>query len=157
MGIVYERLKELCDKRGISGYKMCKDIGLQPSTMTELKMDRKHSLSAKSLAKVSEYFGVPMSYIAGDTDELVFLNEDEKVYLSGVANGITGVGLPTTKGKLTITSDDFDELANLWNTLKDRPEMKVLFKSATCATKEQIEAVAQMLDSFKAKGKQWED
>ena len=157
MGIVYERLKKLCDMRGISGHKMCKDVGLQPSTMTELKMDRKHSLSARSLAKVSEYFGVPMSYIAGDTDELTFLNEEERSYLNAIKNGVVGVDLPAEKEKLTITSDDFDELASLWNTLKDRPEMKVLFKSATCASKEQIEAVAQMLDSFKIKDKQWED
>lgn len=154
MGIVYERLKKLCDMRGISGHKMCKDIGLQPSTMTELKMDRKHSLSAKNLVRVAEYFNVPMAYITGDMDEPLpaaanpNLPFDEKPLLDAVEDGYVGVGFPTSKGTLTITSEDFDELAELWNELKARPEMKMLFKSSKGATKEQIEAVAQMLISL---------
>lgn len=155
MGIVYERLKKLCDMRGISGHKMCKDVGLQPSTMTELKMDRKHSLSAKNLVRVAEYFNVPMAYITGDMDEPLpaaanpYLPFDEKPLLDAVEDGYVGVGFPTSKGALTITAEDFDELAEIWNTLKDRSEMKILFKSAKGATKEQVEAVAKMLDSFK--------
>lgn len=156
MSIVYERLKQLCDERGISGYKMCKDTGLQPSIMTDLKMDRKHSLSAKSLAKLAAYFEVPMNYIAGDTDDPLVaaanpnLPFDEYPRPNYIENGYVGVGFPTSKGALTITAEDFDELAEIWNTLKDRSEMKILFKSAKGATKGQVEAVAKMLDSFKS-------
>ena len=158
MGIVYERLKKLCDMRGISGHKMCVDTGLQPSTMTELKMDRKHSLSAKSLAKVAEYFGVPMAYITGDSDDPFpspavpySMGEGRANYLKHIEEGYTGVAFPTTKGALTITSEDFDELAAIWNTLKDRPEAKMLFKSANSATAEQLLEVAQYLEYLKSK------
>ena len=153
MGIVNERLKKLCDERGISGYKMCKDTGLQPSTMTELKMDRKHSLSAKSLAKLADYFGVSMAYIAGDIEDPVSLNENEKDYLNLVEEGYTGTAFPTSRGTLTITSEDFDDLAEVWNTLKDRPEAKMLFKSANSATAEQLLETAKYLDYLKSKGK----
>ena len=154
MGIVYERLKKLCDDRGISPYRMCKDTGMQPSIMTDLKMDRKHTLSAKSLAKVADYFGVPMNYITGDIDIIPAAytpsvpNSNNTSYLDLVEDGYVGTAFPTSKGTLTITSDDFNELAELWNTLKDRPEMKMLFKSANSATKAQVEAVVKMLESF---------
>lgn len=41
------------------------------------------------------------------------------------------------------------EEADFFNELHSRPEMKMLFKSAKGATKEQIESVARMLESFK--------
>ena len=34
MGDLYKRLAMLCEERGISGYRMCKDVGIQPSIMT---------------------------------------------------------------------------------------------------------------------------
>ena len=149
MGIVYDRLKKLCDDRGISSYRMCKDTGMQPSIMTDLKMERKHTLSAKSLAKVADYFGVPMNYITGDIDNIpAAYSPSFPTSLEQIEDGYVGVGFPTSKGTLTITSDDFNELAELWNTLKDRPEMKMLFKSANGATKAQVEAVVKMLESF---------
>lgn len=69
MSKIYERIVLLCDKAGISGYKLCKDIGVQPSMMTDLKMGRQTGLSAKNAAKVATYFNVPMSYLLGDTDD----------------------------------------------------------------------------------------
>lgn len=60
-----------------------------------------------------------------------------------------GVPVSTLMGwdsaSLSYKSDE----AELFNALKDRPEMKMLFKSAKGATKEQIESVARLLESFK--------
>ena len=69
MSKIYERIVFLCERAGISGYKLCKDIGIQPSILTDLKMGRQSGLSAKNADKVSKYFNVPMSYLLGDTDD----------------------------------------------------------------------------------------
>ena len=40
MGTIYDRIEELCNKRGITGGKMCNDLGFSRSTMTELRKGR---------------------------------------------------------------------------------------------------------------------
>lgn len=49
MSDLYNRIMELCDMKGISGYKLCHATGIYPSTLTDLKMGRRKSLSADSL------------------------------------------------------------------------------------------------------------
>ena len=63
MGDLYTVLKSLCDECKISGYKMCKDCGIQPSIMTDLKMGRRSGLKAETAAKISNYFGVTVDYL----------------------------------------------------------------------------------------------
>ena len=63
MSNMYNTIAELCNMAGITGYKLCKDIGIQPSTLTDLKMGRKTGLSAKNASKIAEYFGVSVEYL----------------------------------------------------------------------------------------------
>ena len=60
---LYTRLTDLCKQKGITGYRLCKDTGLQPSLLTDLKVGRQTSVSAKKAAKIAEYFGVSAEYI----------------------------------------------------------------------------------------------
>lgn len=150
MGNMYERLKSLCEEKGVSAYKMCKDTGMQPSIMTDLKMGRKHTLSAKSMAKVAKYFGVSMNYIAGDSDDR---NEDsESISPFVVQSGFIGEVNAPSNGALSVTAEEMSDLAEVWNVLKDRPEAKMLFKSSKSATAEQLIETAKYLDYLKSKG-----
>ena len=149
---MYNRLKELCDAKGVSGYRMCKDTGLQPSTMTDLKKGRKKTLSAKSVSILADYFGVSMNYILGDVEEPVALSDGDKGYLSSVKEGTVTSHVSSDKDALQITAEDFSDLAVVWNALKDRPEAKVLFKSANTATAEQLLETIKFLDYLKSKG-----
>ena len=80
MSILYERLSALCQNRGISGYRMCKDTGIQPSIMTDLKMGRRHSLKAETAAKIAGYFGVSVDYLLGnDEKEKPATTEDDEM------------------------------------------------------------------------------
>ena len=161
MSNLYERLEKLCKEKGVTRAQMCKDTGISQGNVTDLKMGRKQSFSAKTLARIASYFDVPIAYLLGDMDELPPAAATPALppaeYLKRIEEGYIGEVFPSEKGSLTITSEDFGELAQLWNTLKDRPEMKMLFKSANGATKEQIEAVVRMLESFNSKERQWED
>lgn len=63
MSNLYATITTLCASRGISGYRLCKDIGIQPSIITDLKSGRKKGLSAETADKVASYFDVSVSYL----------------------------------------------------------------------------------------------
>lgn len=155
MGNLYDKLELLCKEKGITRAKLCKDTGISPGNITDLKMGRKHSFSAKTMAKLASYFNVSIAYLLENDEKSCpaaytpsVPTSNDTSYLDLIEDGYVGTAFPTSKGTLTITADDFDEIAALWNEFKARPEMKMLFKSSKGATKEQIEAVAQMLISL---------
>lgn len=88
MSILYKTIAELCESRGISGYRLCKNIKIQPSLLTDLKMGRIKSLSAENLSKISNYFGVSMEYLLGKEqkenapDELSLTDEERRILLA---------------------------------------------------------------------------
>ena len=65
MSTLYNKIQELCEKRGVSGYRMCRDVGIQPSIITDLKMGRRSSMKAETAQKVAEYFYVTVGYLLG--------------------------------------------------------------------------------------------
>ena len=65
MSELYERIMLLCETKGISGYRLCKDTQMQPSVLTDLKMGRQTGLSAKNADKIASYFGVSVGYLLG--------------------------------------------------------------------------------------------
>jgi len=66
---LYKRLVELCEKKGITGYRMCKDCGISVGAMTDLKMGRRTCLSAVNTNKLADYFGVSVGYLLGEEVE----------------------------------------------------------------------------------------
>ncbi|MBR2478951.1 MAG: helix-turn-helix transcriptional regulator [Clostridia bacterium] len=94
MDDLYNRLKTLCDKKGVSLAKMCSEAGIPKSTPTELKMGRTKTLSSSAMIKVANYFGVSVEYIAGKTDQkekapAAVSDEDVKVALFGGDTEVT--------------------------------------------------------------------
>lgn len=66
MSELYKVLSGLCETREITGYRMCKDLGIQPSIMTDLKMGRRSGLKADTAAKIANYFNVSVDYLLGN-------------------------------------------------------------------------------------------
>lgn len=67
MSTLYERIIDLCIKKGVSGSKMCLDLGMSKSTMSELKAGRTKGISTATAQKIASYFGVSVDYILGST------------------------------------------------------------------------------------------
>lgn len=65
MSTLYDRLAYLCEQKGIKGAKMCADLGLSKSLMTDLKKGRKSGVNAVTAQKIAEYFGVSVAYLLG--------------------------------------------------------------------------------------------
>lgn len=69
MWTLYDRLDSLCKERGIKGGKMCTDLGISKSLMTDLKSGRKKTISAPTAQKIASYFGVTVGYLLGEEEQ----------------------------------------------------------------------------------------
>ena len=68
MSDMYNRIVELCEKRGIKPGRVCADTGLSRGMMSDLKMGRTKELSAKNTKIIADYFGVTTDYLlTGET------------------------------------------------------------------------------------------
>ena len=65
MGTLYESIKSLCDEKGVKGGKMCVDLGISKSTMTDLKSGRRTGISLETAQKIADYFGVTVDRVLG--------------------------------------------------------------------------------------------
>ena len=63
MNTIYENITRLCQMRGITGAKMCRDIGIGKSMMSSLKSGRTNTINSKTAQKIADYFGVPIDHI----------------------------------------------------------------------------------------------
>ena len=59
----FDRLKKLCDEKGISAYKACTDIGLNRAAVAKWKNGS--TPSGTTAAKLADYFGVTTDYLLG--------------------------------------------------------------------------------------------
>ena len=58
MDTLYNRIIALCKERGVSGSRMCLDLGLSKSTISDLKNGRTKGLSIPTAQKIAGYFGL---------------------------------------------------------------------------------------------------
>lgn len=77
MSNLYKILDDLCKERGISNYRMCKDVKMQPSIMSDLKNGRRFTVKAETAQRLAEYFGVSVAYLLGEEEKPAPISEDE--------------------------------------------------------------------------------
>jgi transcriptional regulator with XRE-family HTH domain len=93
MGTLYETLLALCKEKGISGARMCTDIGLSKSLMTGLKKGRRSTVSTDTAQRIADYFGISVDQLLGygpkeknSTPEGMELSETQSVALDLIMN-----------------------------------------------------------------------
>ena len=103
MSTLYDRLVSLCAEKGIKGGKMCTDLGISKSLMTDLKMGRKSGVSAVTAQKIASYFNVSVGYLLGE--------ETEKAPArSGERDGSEIMFALSRGGEKEITDEMFEEV-----------------------------------------------
>ncbi len=60
MSELYERIEKLCKENDTNITKMCKELNISRSSLTELKNGRSKSLSLSALSAIAGFFGVPV-------------------------------------------------------------------------------------------------
>ncbi|MCI8955594.1 MAG: helix-turn-helix transcriptional regulator [Eubacterium sp.] len=58
---MYKKFQKLLDERGINAFKVSKDTGIAPSTLSDWK-NGKSTPKADKLKILADYFGVDISY-----------------------------------------------------------------------------------------------
>ena len=118
-----ERIDGLLRERGISGSRMSADLGMSRSFMTELRKGRAKGVNAETAARIADYLGVSTDYLLGKS--------------------------PTPQ----LTDDPMEqELAGYLEELRSRPEQRMLFSVTRKATREQVEAIVQMIEEMQKDG-----
>ena len=90
MDNLFTRIEALCQEKSIRPGRLCDELGLSRSLMTDLKMGRKKTVNAETAQKIAGFLGVSVGYLLGqETDvldrvdvafygEYKELNEEEK-------------------------------------------------------------------------------
>jgi len=77
LGTLYDRIQTLCKEKGVSGSRMCLDLGLSKSTLSDLKYGRTKGMSASTAQKIAGYLGVTVGYLlSGEQKEKPIAQDD---------------------------------------------------------------------------------
>ena len=109
-----ERIKALCDAKGITISQLEKDLGYGNGSLAKSK-----SIKADRLFEIAEYFDTTMDYLYDGKE-----NSYDNYYID-------------------------PEVQEIAEEMATRSELKVLFKASRKMTKEQIEAINQMINTMK--------
>lgn len=69
MCTLHSRIIELCKERGVSGSRMCLDLGMSKSTLSDLKSGRKKSFTMETAHKIASYLNVSVEYLLGEEEK----------------------------------------------------------------------------------------
>lgn len=70
MGTLYERIQSLCKSKGVSASRMCLDLGLSKSTMSDMKNGRTKGISVPTAQKIAGYFGITVDELYGTQEKI---------------------------------------------------------------------------------------
>lgn len=76
MGDLYETIQRLCQERNIRPGRLCNDLELSRSLMTDLKMGRKKGVSTQTAQKIAAYFDVSVGYLLGQEEPAAETQKD---------------------------------------------------------------------------------
>lgn len=77
MCTLYERITDLCKAKGVSASRMCLDLGLSKSTMSDMKSGRKQGGSTATAQKIASYFDISVGQLLGEEDKKKKPTEDD--------------------------------------------------------------------------------
>ena len=120
----YYRFLELCKQKGVPPSRVALENNLNKSTVTVWKKQaesgKEVSPQGDTLNALSEYFGVSVDYLLGKTD----------------------IKSPQP------TSED-DEMLQLLDDLRSRPEMKMLFSVSKKCTPEEVQQAVKIIEALR--------
>lgn len=119
----YDRFLELCSEKGIKPSKVALENGFSKATVSSWKKLYEEGTNVKptpdKLEKLAAYFDVSVDYLLGNT-----------------------------KIKKPLVNND-EELTEYLYYLKTRPELRMLFKVSSKATKEDVEQAVRIIEAIR--------
>ena len=118
---MYEIFEELCEQKGVTPYRVCKETGITTATVSNWKAGR-YTPKSDKIQKIADYFGVPFDYLMHGKES----EEGANYYLN-------------------------DETASIAQDIFENKELRILFDAARDAESEDLAAVHTMLLALKRK------
>ncbi len=73
---MYDIFEKLCNKKGVTPYRVCKETGLTTSTISNWKAGR-YTPKQDKMQKIADYFGVSVDYLmTGEEKQGYYFNEE---------------------------------------------------------------------------------
>jgi transcriptional regulator with XRE-family HTH domain len=66
---LHERITRLCEEKGVSGSRMCVDIGISKSTLSDLRYGRTKGISMPAAQKMAAYLNVSVDYLLNGEEQ----------------------------------------------------------------------------------------
>ena len=123
MSNMYERIEKLCKQNGSDVTKMCRELQIPRSSLSELKSGRAKSIAADKVAKIAEHFNVTALYITDgvepDEKNKPLVQKDEELD----ENTIKIAGRNGKYIKKRLTDDQIDTLSKMVEALPDADDL----------------------------------
>ena len=126
----YEKFYKLCRENGTRPSPVCTAIGISKSGATRWKAGS--TPDGDTILKICKYFNVPVSYFYED-----------KPTQEPPAEATKNDAPAAEKG------DEYAEVIDLLTELRERSEMRMLFKLAKGATREDVEQAVKIIEALR--------
>lgn len=122
--MIYETIKELCYKKGITVAQAEKEMGYARSTLCKID---KNKPTLNKLQTIADYFGVSVEYLTTgkNSSNIKVIDENENIVVLD------------------------DEALELIDSLRKNPEMRMLFSVSKKATKEDIIKAVKIIEALR--------
>lgn len=101
---MYERFEQLCQKKGVTPYKVSKETGVSQTTLSSWKT-RNSTPNLETAMKIAKYFGVPVGYLVDDgataeySDIEIWYPPEDKTFMYTRAEAVHGMLAQATKNE----------------------------------------------------------
>lgn len=126
----YDKFMSLCKQKGVKASPVCEAIGLNRSAASRWKNGGVPD--GATILKICKYFDVPITYFY----------EDEPPQ-EPPAEATKNDAPDAEKG------DEYAEVIDLLTELRERSEMRMLFKLAKGATREDVEQAVKIIEALR--------
>lgn len=113
MADMYKIIEELLTQKGISGAKMCADLGMSRSFMTELRKGRIKSVRLETAQKIADYLDINVATLLGDENNAPAADGRKRVTDEDIKFALFG-------GDGEITDEMYEEVKRFAAYLKEK-------------------------------------
>ncbi|WP_043883799.1 helix-turn-helix domain-containing protein [Caldanaerobacter subterraneus] len=118
-----QRLRQLREEKGLLQKDVAKILGITPSAYGYYEQGKREP-SMEVLKKLSDFFNVSIDYLLGRTD------------------------IRSPVDEITEAVSDDPELFEFWNTLKEREDLKLLFKQTKKLSPKDIKQIIRIIKAI---------
>ncbi|HHW01671.1 MAG TPA: helix-turn-helix transcriptional regulator [Thermoanaerobacterales bacterium] len=122
-----EKLKKIRTEKNLSLRELGKLAHISHSFIADIESGRSNP-SLSTLEAIAKALGVPVNYFLSDKDDQL--------------------DTPSTADKITDSVSDDPELAQFWNELKEREDLKLLFKQIREMTPNDVKKIIRVIKAI---------